>query len=71
MVIWSKNVFKGNLMLQFSWLEEFRQGKVFGWWTLDELQYENGFNGLSLGWLHISEKKLLKLAILLVQELRI
>ena len=24
MVIWSENVFKGNLMLQFSWLEEFR-----------------------------------------------
>ena len=23
MVIWSENVFKGNLMLQFSWLEEF------------------------------------------------
>ena len=22
--IWSENVFKGNLMLQFSWLEEFR-----------------------------------------------
>ena len=24
MVIWSENVFKGNLMPQFSWLEEFR-----------------------------------------------
>ena len=24
MVIWSENVFKGNLMLQFSWLKEFR-----------------------------------------------
>ena len=24
MIIWSENVFKGNLMLQFSWLEEFR-----------------------------------------------
>ena len=24
MVIWSENVFKENLMLQFSWLEEFR-----------------------------------------------
>ena len=23
--------FKGNLMLQFSWLEEFCQGKVSGW----------------------------------------
>ena len=42
MVIWSGNGFKGNLMLQFSWLEEFRLGKVSGWWTLDELQYENG-----------------------------
>ena len=44
MVIWSENVFKGNLMLQFSWLEGFRWGKVSGWWTLDELQYENGLN---------------------------
>ena len=43
MVIWSENVFKGNLMLQFSWLEEFRYGKVSGWWTLDELQYGKGF----------------------------
>ena len=33
---------KENLMLQFSWLEEFREGMVSGWWTLDELQYENG-----------------------------
>ena len=33
-----------NLMLQFSWLEEFRWGKFSGWWTLDELQYENGSN---------------------------
>ena len=24
MTIWSENVFKGNLTLQFSWLEEFR-----------------------------------------------
>ena len=24
MIIWSENVFKENLMLQFSWLEEFR-----------------------------------------------
>ena len=40
-VIWSENVFKGNLMLQ--WLQEFCQGKVSGWWTLDELQYENGW----------------------------
>ena len=43
-VIWSEYVFKGNLMLQFSWLEEFRQGNVSWWWTLDELQYENGWN---------------------------
>ena len=34
MVIWSVNVFKGNLILQFSWLEKFRQGKVSWWWTL-------------------------------------
>ena len=33
---------KGNLMLQFSELVEFRSGKVSGWWTLDKLQYENG-----------------------------
>ena len=38
-----KNVFKGNLMLQFSWLEKFHWRKVSVWWTLDELQYENGF----------------------------
>ena len=45
MVVWSENVFiKGNLMLQLSWLQEFRYGKVSGWWTLDELQYENGLN---------------------------
>ena len=44
MVIWSENVFKGNLMLQFSWLEEFCYGKASGWWTLDKLQYENGLN---------------------------
>ena len=24
MKIWSENVFKGDLMLQFTWLEEFR-----------------------------------------------
>ena len=42
MIIWSENVLKGNLMFQFSWLEEFRLGKVFGWWTFDELQYGNG-----------------------------
>ena len=42
MVIWSENVFKENLMLQFSWLEEFRKGKVSGWWTIDKLQYDNG-----------------------------
>ena len=44
MVIWSKNELKGNLMLQFSLLEEFRQEKVFQWWTLDEFQDENGLN---------------------------
>ena len=43
MVIWSENVFKDNLLLQFSCLEEFGKGKVSGWWTLDELQYENGW----------------------------
>ena len=41
-IIWSENVFKESLLLQFEWLEEFRLGKVSGWWTLDELQYENG-----------------------------
>ena len=44
MVIWSENVFKGNLMSQFSWLEEFCWGNVSGWWSLGELQYENGLN---------------------------
>ena len=43
-IVWSENVFKGNLMLQFSWLEEFRWGKVSGWWAHDKLQYENGWN---------------------------
>ena len=42
MVIWSENVFKGNLMLQFSWLEEFRLRKVSEWWTLNELKYKSG-----------------------------
>ena len=42
MAIWSE--FKENLMLQFSWLEEFRYGKVSGCWTLNELQYENGLS---------------------------
>ena len=28
-VNWSETVFKKNLMLQYSWLEEFRQGKSF------------------------------------------
>ena len=28
MVIWSENVFKENLMLQFAWLEKFRLGMV-------------------------------------------
>ena len=41
MVIWPGNRFKGNLLLQLSWLEEFRSGKVSGWWTRDELQYQN------------------------------
>ena len=41
MAIWSENMFKENLMLQFSWLQEFRYGKFSGWWTLDKLQYEN------------------------------
>ena len=31
-------------MLQFSWLEEFREEIVSAWWTLDKLQYENGSN---------------------------
>ena len=44
MVIWSENMFKGNLMLQFSLLEEFRQGKVSRLWKLDELQNENDLN---------------------------
>ena len=30
-VIWWEIVFKENLILQFSWLEEFRNGKVSGW----------------------------------------
>ena len=44
MLIWSENVFKENFMLQFSWWERFRQGKLSWWWTLDEIQYENGLN---------------------------
>ena len=40
---WSEDVFKENLMLQFSWLKEFGQGKVSRRWTLDELN-ENGLN---------------------------
>ena len=44
MAIWLENGFKENLMLQFSWLKEFRLGKVSRWWTLDELQYENSLN---------------------------
>ena len=43
-VTWSENVLKENVMLQFSWLEEFRLGKVSRWWTLDKIQYENGSN---------------------------
>ena len=41
---WSENVFKGNLILQISWTEEFRQGNVFGWWAHDKLQYKNILN---------------------------
>ena len=46
-----RNLTDGNLIrkcvqrefdVAFSWLEEFRLGKVSGWWTLDKLQYENG-----------------------------
>ena len=44
MLIWSENAFKKNLMLQFSWQEEFCYGKISRWWTLDELQYEHGLN---------------------------
>ena len=44
MVIWSVNVFKETLMLQFSWLEELCQEKVSWWWTLDELQSKNNLN---------------------------
>ena len=40
-VIWSENVFKGNLMLQVFMVRGKGRGKVSGWWTLDELQYEN------------------------------
>ena len=39
-----RNLIDGNLMLQFSWLEEFRQEKVSNWWTLDEPQYKGGLN---------------------------
>ena len=42
MVIWSENVFEGNLILQFSWLEEFHWGMLS--WTLDKIQYKNSFN---------------------------
>ena len=41
-VIWSENVFKENFMLLCSLLQEFLLGKVSGWWTLDDLQHENG-----------------------------
>ena len=40
----SENVFKENLMLQFSRLEEFSMGMFSRWWTLDELQCENSLN---------------------------
>ena len=43
-IIWSENVFKENLMLQFSWLEEFHWGKASRWWTLGELQCKKGLN---------------------------
>ena len=42
--IWSEKGFKGNLMLQFSWLEDFRKGNVSVWWAHDELQYQNDLN---------------------------
>ena len=44
MEIWSENVFKGNLTLQFTRLEQSRLGKISWWWALDELHYENGLN---------------------------
>ena len=44
MVIWSEIVFKENMMLQFSRLEEFHKGKVSSRWTRDELQHESGLN---------------------------
>ena len=42
--IWSGDVFKEYLMLQFWWLQKFRLGKVSRWWTLGEFQYENDLN---------------------------
>ena len=57
-LIWSEDVFKGNLMFQFSWLEEFCHGKVSGWWTLDEFQYKNGLNDQLLTCTHISNRML-------------
>ena len=60
MVISSENVFKENLMLQCSWLGEFCYGKVSGWWTLDELQYENGWTIILKLCRHISNRLLLK-----------
>ena len=42
-VIWLENVFEESLMLQFSWLEEFRWAMVSGLRTLDELKDENGW----------------------------
>ena len=44
MVFWWENVFKGNLLLQFSWIGEFRGGKLCGWRAHDELQCKNGLN---------------------------
>ena len=37
-------MFKGNLILQFSWLEEFCKENISEWWTLDKLQYKNSLN---------------------------
>ena len=42
-------------MLQFSWLEPSRLGKVSWWWTLHELQYQNSDFKLST---HISNRML-------------
>ena len=43
MIIWSDNVYKGNLF-HSPWLVEFRQGKNSEGWTLNKLEYENSLN---------------------------